>query len=306
MGNLKEIRTRIASVRSTRKITSAMRVVAAAKYHKASDEYDRFKGFSARYSGILDLTLTECANRQFNIAHPLLRVVNPSAPSLVLMLASNGSLCGAFNANVAHFLERIITSHGLPTGDDAKTKALAQGIGEAVVWAFGKKGAEILVKQGGITPGKSDSELVDHLSFDALGSIFDAIVAQFTEGKYSSVQVVYNQFVNAAVQRPMMNRLLPLVAPGAVDVKLEREYIIEPSVEALLARLLPYTAKLRLYDMFLQNHVGEHGARMTSMAQATDNADALLDELTLDYNKARQSAITNELVEIVSGADALK
>lgn len=292
MANLKEIRTRIISVRSTRKITSAMRVVSAAKYHKASETCSHFDAFSARYHAVMHNVLQTCQSQEIPLVHPLLHCENPEAPELVLLLSSNNSMCGAFNSNVARFCSQYLQEN---------TSSV-----QPLLWAFGAKGAEI-IQRDSITIDHQDNTLVEGvISFEAVSALYDQIVQHFMEGKIRGLSIVYNAFVNAAVQHPTKVDLLPLQIETPEDDFAQREYIFEPTLQHLLDTLIPYILKLRFYNILLQNHVGEHGARMTSMAQATDNADDLLQELTLAYNKARQTAITNELVEIVSGANALQ
>lgn len=289
MASLKDIRTRIASVRSTRKITSAMKMVAAAKYHRAQDKHTRFQDFMAHFERILSFALQV----EQPVSHPLMTVANPEAGDLFLLFSSNTSLCGVYNANAS----RELLTHFSQLEDSCRATS--------DIWAFGRKGAELLIREG-VKLAKRDEELVATPTFAQVTALFDEVLTAFSTGKYRSVQVVYNRFRNAAQQAPTILQLLPLTAPELQATLSKHEYIFEPSVQELFDYALPHYARLQLYAAVMHNAIGEHGARMTAMTLATDNADSLISELTLQYNKARQAAITNELVEIVSGAEALK
>lgn len=283
MAGLKDIRIRIASVRSTRKITSAMKVVSAAKFHKAQDARARFQRYREAYGLALSLAIAHSDS----VTHPLMEARNADAPVVYVVFSSNASLCGAYNANVMSLAAQEIR----------------QVPGRII--AFGKKAAESLVREG-FEVEKGDEALVDRPSVHAITLVFQQLMDAFLAGECSQVRLVYNEFRNASLQIPVVQTLFPVmpVAGGAVDARFE--YIFEPTAQDFFAKALPHYAELDLYAALMSSYVGEHGARMTAMTQATDNANNLIEDLTLEYNKARQAAITNEILEIVSGADALR
>lgn len=287
MGSLKDIRVRISSVKSTRKITSAMKVVSAAKFHKAQEQQQYFQHYMERFQHTMALAMRHSAG----YSHPLMEVAMPEAPVALLLFSSNSSLCGAYNTSVI--------SCAL-----ARIRELHEGGREVVLFAFGKRAIEGL-QRAGYTLEIADTELVNAPTFEEVINLFDTFSADFLTGCYSAVEVVYNHFHNAASQTPRVVSLLPIAPQLAVEASSRVEYIFEPTVRIFFDHTLPHYARLMLHTFVLSNYVGEHGARMTAMTQATDNANNLVDELTLEYNKARQAAITNEILEIVSGANAL-
>lgn len=287
MAGLKEVRGRIGSVRSTRKITSAMKMVSAAKFHRAQLGYDQYQLFLREFQRMLSLALSQVVK----LEHPLMRSSNGDSPTLVLAFTSNSSMCGGYNNAVAQLVREEIRRH-------ASEKRKCD------VWAYGRKGADMLSKEG-VRLGKRDEGLVDKPSYEEAMVLYDGLQHSFEKGEYSQVSLAYNQFHTAASQEPVLRRLFPIEMPELGVKGVQDEYIFEPTAEEFFAYALPNYTRLLLFGALQDNAIGEHGARMTAMMQATDNADALLDDLTLEYNKARQSAITNELVEIVSGADAL-
>lgn len=285
MASLKDIRIRIGSVKSTRKITSAMKVVSAAKFHKAQEQAVQFQRYLDKYRDTMAIALTACGN----VSHPLMTVVNPEAPVAVLVLTSNSSLCGGYNAGIIDFALRLL----------AEEKAKGRQVD---FFALGKKAADGLKSHPLVF---TSEKLVDRPSFDLTGELFENLQKAFVAGKYSRVVVCYNKFQSAALQIPVSDVLLPCIPPDS-GLAVGHEYIFEPDASSFFAYTLAHFASLQLYTAILNNYVGEHGARMTAMTQATDNANTLVDELTLEYNKARQAAITNEILEIVSGASALE
>lgn len=288
MAGLKEVRVRIGSVRSTRKITSAMKMVSAAKFHRAQSQHSHYQLFFQQFQYLMGIALAQGVK----LEHPLMRVANEEAPELVLVFTSNGSMCGGYNSALVQHVR-----------DEFPRVCEGEGAGYAV-WAFGRKGADLLSKSG-VQIGRRDETLVDSPAYDPTMSLFDELQSVFEKGQYSRVVLAYNQFKTAASQTPVLRQLLPIEMPEQSVEGGHLEYIFEPTVGDFFAYALPNYARLMLYGALLDNAIGEHGARMTAMSQATDNADTLLEDLTLEYNKARQSAITNELVEIVSGASAL-
>ena len=287
MAGLKEIRVRIGSVRSTRKITSAMKMVSAAKFHRAQDGYSHYQSFLLQFQELMQLALS----RGVQPSHSLMVAANVEAPLLVLMFSSNGSLCGGYNASVVQLVRNLLAER--------------RQAGKATeVWAYGRKGGDLLSRSG-VTLGRSDERLVDAPSYESAELLYAELHRDFEAGKYSGVLLAFNRFRSASLQEPDTQQLFPIKVPSFSAEKNLREYIFEPSVNDFFAYALPYYARLMLFGALLDNNIGEYGARMSAMTQATDNADTLLDDLVLEYNKARQAAITNELVEIVSGAEAL-
>lgn len=287
MASLKDIRVRIASVKSTRKITSAMKVVSAAKFHKAQEQQVQFQRYLERFEHTMALAMRYTSVYR----HPLMEVAAPEAPVALLVFASNSSLCGAYNSNVI--------STAVARGRELNHEGL-----EVVFFAFGKRVVEGLERMG-YTLGGAETELVDRPTFDAVVTLFDMLSADFLAGRFSRVEVVYNHFLNAAVQTPRSATLLPMEPDFSTRTAERIEYIFEPTVRQFFDYTLPHLGRLQLNTYVFSNYVGEHGARMTAMTQATDNANKLVDDLTLEYNKARQAAITSEILEIVSGANAL-
>ena len=278
MAGLKEIRVRIGSVRSTRKITSAMKMVSAAKFHRAQDGYSHYQSFLLQFQELMQLALS----RGVQPRHSLMVATNVEAPLLVLMFSSNGSLCGGYNASVVQLVRNLLAGR--------------RQAGKATeVWAYGRKGGDLLSRSG-VTLGRSD---------ESAELLYAELQRDFEAGKYSGVLLAFNRFRSASLQEPDTQQLFPIRVPSFSAEESRREYIFEPSVNDFFAYALPHYARLMLFGALLDNNIGEYGARMSAMTQATDNADTLLDDLVLEYNKARQAAITNELVEIVSGAEAL-
>ena len=287
MAGLKEIRVRIGSVRSTRKITSAMKMVSAAKFHRAQDGNRHYQAFLLQSQEQMRLALSHGVQPR----HSLMVATNVEAPLLVLMFSSNGSLCGGYNASVVQLVRNLLAGR--------------RQAGKATeVWAYGRKGGDLLSRSG-VTLGRSDERLVDAPSYESAELLYAELQRDFEAGKYSGVLLAFNRFRSASLQEPDTQQLFPIRVPSFSTEESRREYIFEPSVNDFFAYALPHYARLMLFGAMLDNNIGEYGARMSAMTQATDNADTLLDDLVLEYNKARQAAITNELVEIVSGAEAL-
>lgn len=286
MANLKELRNRIASVGSTMQITSAMKMVSAAKLKRAQDAIVQLRPYANKLREILgnisgSLNESESAfTRQGEIKRVLLVIIN-----------SNRGLCGAFNANVAKKAKRSIEAH----------RALGREV-ELVV--IGKKAFDAF-KAYGLTIKQNRSDVYDGLSFERTSEIAAWLMEEFSAGRYDLVSLVYNQFKNAAVQITVDEPFLP-VTVEETDNLVSKDYIFEPSRQSILEDLIPNTLKTQLFKAILDSNAAENGARMTAMHKATDNAKELQRALLLDYNKARQAAITNEILEIVGGAEALK
>ena len=285
MANLKEIRNRITSVQSTMQITSAMKMVSAAKLKKAQDAITAMRPYAEKLTELLQsvsATLDGDAGGQYTTQREINKV-------LVVAITSNRGLCGAFNTNVIK-----------------QAKVVADGYaGKQVdIFAIGKKGNDVLRKTNTVIANRS--EVFDNLTFDNVAAIADALTDMFIAGDYDKIEIVYNQFKNAATQVVQTEQFLPL-APIASDKPASSgDYIFEPSKEEIVLTLIPKSLKTQLYKSVRDSFASEHGARMTAMHKATDNATDLRNQLKLTYNKARQAAITNEILEIVGGAEALK
>ena len=285
MANLKEIRNRITSVQSTMQITSAMKMVSAAKLKKAQDAITAMRPYAEKLTELLQsvsATLDGDAGGQYTAQREINKV-------LVVAITSNRGLCGAFNTNVIK-----------------QAKVVADGYaGKQVdIFAIGKKGNDVLRKTNTVIANRS--EVFDNLTFDNVAAIADALTDMFIAGDYDKIEIVYNQFKNAATQVVQTEQFLPL-APIASDKPASSgDYIFEPSKEEIVLTLIPKSLKTQLYKSVRDSFASEHGARMTAMHKATDNATDLRNQLKLTYNKARQAAITNEILEIVGGAEALK
>jgi len=285
MANLKEIRNRITSVSSTMQITSAMKMVSAAKLKRAQDAITAMRPYAEKLTELLQ-NLSATLDGDTGGAFADQRAVNKV---LLVAITSNRGLCGAFNTNVVKQIR-------------VRQEAFA---GKQVdVLAIGKKGNDVLKKSCTIVDNQS--AVFDTLTFDNVASIAESLMKRFADGEYDRIEIVYNHFKNAATQIIKTEQFLPLeplatteVNPASVD------YIFEPSKEEIVLNLIPLSLKTQLYKAVRDSFASEHGARMTAMHKATDNATELRNQLKLTYNKARQAAITNEILEIVGGAEAL-
>lgn len=294
MANLKEVRTRIASVSSTQQITSAMKMVSAAKFRRAQNAITGMRPYTAQLQEIInDIDTGDGISTPYHAQRPLHNV-------LLVVVTSNKGLCGAFNSNVIKQAQQRIDHYRSSLPQDAALH----------VMSIGKKSSELLVRQKDLDLTTYD-ELLDNPSFDAIAALADSIMTRFTDKQLDHVEVVYNQFKNSLSQILSTEQFLPIAPTAAHTQQTEAEshksdYIFEPSKEDILREMVPLTLRSTFYRIVLDSLAAEHGARMTAMQKATDNATELLKELRLSYNKARQSAITNEIIEIVSGSEALK
>lgn len=283
MANLKEIRNRITSVQSTMQITSAMKMVSAAKLKKAQDAITAMRPYAEKLTELLQsvsATLEGDAGGQFTAQREVKKV-------LIVAITSNRGLCGAFNSNVIK---------------QAKIAADGYAGKQVDVFAIGKKGNDVLRKTNNVIENKS--EVFDNLTFENVAEIAEVLTSKFTSGEYDKIELVYNQFKNAATQIVQIEQFLPLV-PVQSNQSAVADYIFEPSKEEIVETLIPKSLKTQLYKAIRDSFAAEHGARMTAMHKATDNATELRNQLKLTYNKARQAAITGEILEIVGGAEAL-
>lgn len=284
MANLKEIRGRITSISSTMQITSAMKMVSAAKLKKAQDAITMLRPYSEKLQELIQKVSVGSEGTSSEYAHK--REVRKI---LYITISSNRGLAGAFNSSVIKEL-------------NANYKANEEI--EIEVLTVGKKVYDAIRK--GKVVYDNQSSIYDSLSFEAIAKLTSRVMVDFKEGKFDEVYLVYNKFVNAATQKVITEKLLPITMPEQVEKQVEEEYIYEPNKETILETLIPKSIKTQVYKAVLDSVASEHGARMTAMHKATDNAKALKNELVIFYNKARQAAITNEILEIVSGAEALK
>jgi len=285
MANLKEIRNRIASIGSTMQITSAMKMVSAAKLKKAQDAITQMRPYANKLTELLEnlsATLDGDIENVFSEQREISKV-------LLVVITSNRGLCGGFNSSVIKETIKNI-------GDNYKGK-------QVDLLTIGKKGHDILVKKQNII--EKHNEIYDDLTFDNVAPIAEKIMHLFAEGNYDKIELVYNQFKNAATQITIVEQFLPIKLVKKAS-NMNVDYLFEPSKAEIVLQLIPKSLKTQLYKAIRDSYASEHGARMTAMHKATDNATELRDDLKLTYNKARQAAITNEILEIVGGAEALK
>tara|TARA_B100001996_G_scaffold100773_1_gene75525 strand:- start:2688 stop:3542 length:855 start_codon:yes stop_codon:yes gene_type:complete len=282
MANLKEIRNRISSVSSTMQITSAMKMVSAAKLKKAQDAITAMRPYSDKLTQMLvDLSSSVDFENEFLQARKVENV-------LVVCITSNRGLCGAFNSNVIKECIELANSSSHPVS----------------FFCIGKKGNDILSKKHNVI--ESNNEIFDDLTFENISIIADLLMKKYLDKEFDKIHVVYNKFKNAATQIITKEQFLPIENNTSNDLeKGSSDYIFEPSQIEIISELIPKSLKTQLYKSIRDSYASEHGARMTAMHKATDNATELRDQLKLTYNKARQAAITNEILEIVGGAEAL-
>ena len=284
MSGLKEIRNRISSVSSTMQITNAMKMVSAAKLKKAQDSITATLPYSNKLS---ELVKNISASIDSVDSNPLFVAREVKKP-LIIVITSNKGLCGGFNSNVIKEVYNIGAEYGSNKPD---------------LLTIGKKGDDILKKKFNVI--SSHNDLFDEFSYLNVKSIASKIMELYTDEKYDEVILVYNHFKNAATQIITKEQFLPISENNDDNVSTSGDYIFEPNREKILEELIPKTLSIQLFKSISDSIAGEHGARMTAMHKATDNASELRDQLKLTYNKARQTAITNEILEIVGGAEAL-
>jgi F-type H+-transporting ATPase subunit gamma len=284
MANLKEIRNRITSVSSTMQITSAMKMVSAAKLKKAQDAITAMRPYADKLTELLQslsATLDADSGSKYATQREVKKV-------LIVAVTSNRGLAGAFNSNIIKEVNRLAS----------KTYANK----EVSYLAIGKKANDAFKKTNKVI--SNESAIYDDLTFDNVAEIADMLMAKFVAGEFDKIEIVYNKFKNAATQIVTTEQFLPIV-PVQSDSNVNLDYIFEPSKIEIVEQLIPKSLKTQLYKGIRDSFASEHGARMTAMHKATDNAKELRDQLKLTYNKARQASITNEILEIVGGAEAL-
>ena len=286
MANLKEIRGRISSISSTMQITSAMKMVSAAKLKKAQDAIVMLRPYSEKLQEIIEnVSAASDADSisEFAIEREVKKV-------LFIAVTSNRGLAGAFNSSVIKEMNLQFSANS-----NVETEVLT----------IGKKAFDAMRKNK--TVYENHSSLFDNLSFDHVSNMTEKVMSDFKAGKFDKVYVVYNKFINAATQEVVTEQVLPIaVSAEKAGLDVNVDYIFEPGRQEILETLIPKSIKTQIFKAVLDSVASEHGARMTAMHKATDNAEALRNDLKIFYNKARQAAITNEILEIVSGAEALK
>ncbi|MBW2426374.1 MAG: ATP synthase F1 subunit gamma [Deltaproteobacteria bacterium] len=293
MANLRDIKRRITSVESTQKITSAMKMVAAAKLRRAQEAIENARPYAVR----MRATLEEVSKGTLEETHPLLEVHDERKNLEIVVVTSDRGLAGAFNSAVLKEVETLL----------AERESQYEKVGFTLL---GKKAGDYFRRRRGdqIT---LDSPIGGDVTYDQAADVARDLARRYVEGELDEVMLVYSEFVSTMTQKPVVAQLLPFVPPEADDAADEGgeealPYEIEPDPESLLAALVPKAVEVEVFRALLENQAGEHAARMTAMENATRNTEDLIDSLTLEYNRARQAAITKELVEIVTGAQALE
>ena len=284
MANLKEIRNRISSVSSTMQITSAMKMVSAAKLKKAQDAITAMRPYADKLTELLQslsATLDADSGSKFSMQRDVKKV-------LIVAITSNRGLAGAFNSNIIKEVSRLASENY--ANQDVSYIAIGKKANDAF-----KKTNKVIANHSGV---------FDDLTFDNVATIAQDLMDRFVAGEFDKIEIVYNKFKNAATQIVMTEQFLPIVPVEGAVVN-NADYIFEPGKAQIVEQLIPKSLKTQLYKGIRDSFASEHGARMTAMHKATDNATELRDQLKLTYNKARQAAITNEILEIVGGAEAL-
>ena len=285
MANLKELRNRITSIGSTMKITSAMKMVSAAKLKKAQDAIVQMRPYASKLTEIL-----QKASQTLDSSENIYGEVREGNRVRLVVISSNRGLCGGFNSSVVKKAKSYMEANS----------------GEYTIATVGKKAHDAFKYDA--RKVSSNTALWDDISFEGAKQEAQSLMDGFVAGEFDKVVVLYNSFKNAAVQEPQAEQFLPIAMEeqlGGEEATDTTEYLYEPSMEEFLTDLIPASLKTQFFAALLDANASEHGARMTAMHKATDNAKALQGDLKLEYNKARQAAITNEILEIVGGADAL-
>jgi F-type H+-transporting ATPase subunit gamma len=293
MANLKAIRIRIASVKSTRQITSAMKMVSAARLRKAQDKIVSLRPYANKLQEIQVGLSQSLADSEIENVYGR---NNSDEKVLIVVITSNRGLCGAFNSNVIKETHRII----FEKYSDQYRK------GNVSILPIGKKGYDFFRKTSlKVLPEQND--LLNDIAYDNVAGVAEEVMRSFVAMEFDRVELIYNRFKNAAVQNLTTEVFLPIESTLQEELKTTPvDYIYEPDRVEIINELIPKSLKIQFYKAVLNSFVAEHGARMTAMHKATDNATGMIRDLTLQYNKARQAAITNQILEVVSGAEALK
>jgi F-type H+-transporting ATPase subunit gamma len=292
MSSLKEIKGRIASVKSTKKITSAMKMVSSAKLRKAQYQIEQFLPYESRLTNILNDFLSGYSEEDFSSVLSEVREIQRVA---IVVLSSNSSLCGAFNSNIIRHLNNWIQKYR-----DTKCEIFVYPVGKKVEEAVRKLAIPVEIKGSYIS-------LMDKPAFEGAKGIADSLMNDFLAKKIDRVDLLYNHFKNTAIQIPTEEQFLPIDLSKRMEAKtFPTDFLIEPDRKTLLETLIPRSLRSKIYAILLDSAAAEQAARVVAMQIATDNADEILDGLTIQYNKQRQQAITSELLDIVGGSEALK
>jgi len=289
MANLKEVKTRISSVQSTQQITKAMKMVAAAKLRRAQDRIIQMRPYAQKFDNIL-VGVSASLDAEENVFSDQRDVENV----LIIAVTSDRGLCGPFNSNVFKATNALIA--------EKYSEQFKEG--GITILPIGKKALDYFTKRG-YTVEKKFGEMFSHLSFDESMKAAKYAMEGFEDKKYDAVEIVYNEFKNVATQILCTDQFLPIIASEEENDSVVNDYIYQPNQDTLVEHLIPSSLKIKLYKALLESNASENGARMTAMDKATENAGDMLKELKLQYNQTRQAAITNEILEIVAGAEAL-
>jgi F-type H+-transporting ATPase subunit gamma len=290
MASLKEVRNRIVSVNSTQQITKAMKMVSAAKLRRAQDAIHQMRPYAKK---LAEMIATVSAQSEAGAENPFTEV-REIKNALIIVVTSDRGLCGAFNANVGKATMALVQ----------EKYARLQETGNVEVLSLGKKGAEYLARRG-YKMNDAHTDIFTRLNFTNVREIGEAVLKSFTEKQYDVVEILFNFSKNVATQFIQTEQLLPLVASETGEKASSVDYIFEPTEEEIISELIPKSIKLSIFRALLESNSSEHGARMTAMDKATENAGELIKALKLEYNRSRQAAITKEILEIVGGAEAL-
>lgn len=293
MPSLKETRNRIVSINSTQQITKAMKMVAAAKLRRAQEAITQMRPYAQSLNKILSNLSSNYAGE---IESPYLQE-RPVEKVLLVVHTSDRGLCGGFNSSIQKYVIQLL-----------KTEYKAQyEKGNVHLLCIGKKAAEFFKKRNYTVIGEEFTNIFTRLSFDAVKEAGEYIMNLYAEKRYDKVSLIFNEFKNVATQVLRQEQFLPLASEKNIETakNSSTDYILEPSAEEIITELIPKSLKVKLYKAVLESNASEHGARMTAMDKATDNANEILKQLRLEYNRSRQAAITKEILEIIGGAEAL-
>jgi F-type H+-transporting ATPase subunit gamma len=287
MASLKSIRKRISSVKNTSQITKAMKMVSAAKLRRAQENVLAARPYAKKLGAVLEKLATSGGAD----GHPLLRRDTAAGKALLIVITSDRGLCGSFNANICKTAERFIKDN-------------SAAYTELSLMTIGRKGYEYLKNRAKVS--KNYTNILSNLNYQTAAMIAQEVIAAYLTGEYREVHLLYNAFKSVMSQDITRVKLLPITPPIGHEEEFRPEAIYEPSKEDLLTELLPKHIEVQIFQSLLESLAAEHGARMTAMDSAAKNASAMIDKLTLQYNRARQAAITKELLEIISGAESIK
>ncbi|MEA3464407.1 MAG: ATP synthase F1 subunit gamma [Thermodesulfobacteriota bacterium] len=288
MASLKDIKKRIGSVKNTQQITKAMKMVAAAKLRRAQESVVAARPYANKMQDVL----TSLATREIESDHPLLENREKKRALVVVMTADRG-LCGGFNSNIIKAAEKFV-------------KEQAEGFEDYSLRIIGRKGNDVLKRRPDLVIDKVYENLTGHITYATAALLGREIVEDYIDEKYDAVFVIYNRFFSVLSQEVTTTQLLPVQPQQVEDGAYVADYIYEPSSEEVLKSILPKYIEVQIFRALLESVASEHGARMSSMDSASKNAAEMIDKLTLQYNRARQAAITSELMEIISGAESIK